>query len=245
MENKSYVAPGGQRTYFWYAEPPRPEHRRAGHGRLLVVPRPHGRRSARHGRGKARGLFGALIVRQQGDVKPARTYVTAFGDRQSINLRRGAATDTCAATKPVAGPTCLIAKPGERDRVRGHRDGQRRAHVPPARTLLGRHPHRDARRHRQGTGQLGGGDRQQDPRPGRLVRGAGDRRRLGRSGQLDAALPRAVPRRPGHVDDVARPQPRRHARAAQRRPRTLDGYSISSRRGIVSGSAGAAVRRRG
>ncbi|MEV4621612.1 multicopper oxidase domain-containing protein [Asanoa sp. NPDC049573] len=113
LGTNSYVAPGGQRTYYWYAKPRDPATGAQGTAGYWwyhdhMVGGPHGTA------GVGAGLFGALIVRRQGDVKPARTYVTAFGDRQTINLRRGSATDTCDATKPVAGPTCLIAKPGER-----------------------------------------------------------------------------------------------------------------------------------
>lgn len=113
VQSASYVPPGESRTYTWYAAP---RNNRTGSPGTAgywwyhdhVVGGPHGTQ------GLSAGLFGGLVVRRPGDPKPDRTYVTAFGDRQSINLRRGEATDTCDAVNPQPGPTCLVAKKGER-----------------------------------------------------------------------------------------------------------------------------------
>ena len=113
IHTDSWVPPGGQRTYIWFAKPRNASTGAQGTAGYWwyhdhMVGGPHGTR------GQGTGLFGGLVVRRQGDIRPNRTYVTAFGDLQSINLRRGAATDTCDPANPVPGPTCLIAKPGER-----------------------------------------------------------------------------------------------------------------------------------
>ncbi|WP_200207011.1 multicopper oxidase domain-containing protein [Micromonospora coerulea] len=113
VQSVSYVPPGESRTYTWYAAP---RNQRTGAQGTAgywwyhdhVVGGPHGTQ------GLSAGLFGGLVVRRPGDPKPDRTYVTAFGDRQSINLRRGDATDTCDAANPQPGPTCLVARKGER-----------------------------------------------------------------------------------------------------------------------------------
>ncbi|MDG4786073.1 multicopper oxidase domain-containing protein [Micromonospora sp. WMMD1102] len=111
VHSNSFVPPGGSRTYFWFAKP------RTGTSQGTagywwyhdhVVGGPHGTQGLRS------GLFGGLVVRRQGDPRPDRTYVTVFGDRQTINLRRSAEADTCDPVNPVPGPTCLVARLGER-----------------------------------------------------------------------------------------------------------------------------------
>lgn len=109
--SNSFVPPGGSRTYIWFAKPRSATSQgTAGYWWYHdhVVGGPHGTQ------GLSSGLFGGLVVRRQGDPRPDRTYVTAFGDRQTINLRRSADADTCDPVNPVPGPTCLVAKLGER-----------------------------------------------------------------------------------------------------------------------------------
>ncbi|MFJ6194836.1 multicopper oxidase domain-containing protein [Micromonospora sp. NPDC092111] len=112
-QSYSYVPPGQSRTYTWYAQK---RDRTTGSPGTAgywwyhdhVVGGPHGTQ------GLGAGLFGGLVVRRPGDQRPDRTYTTVFGDRQSINLRRGADTDTCDHDNPQPGPTCVVAKKGER-----------------------------------------------------------------------------------------------------------------------------------
>ncbi|MBY8874242.1 multicopper oxidase domain-containing protein [Micromonospora sp. PLK6-60] len=109
----SYVPPGQSRTYTWYAKKRDKEKGTPGTAGYWwyhdhVVGGPHGTQ------GLGAGLFGGLVVRRPGDPRPDRTYTTVFGDRQSINLRRGAAADTCDRDNPQPGPSCLVAKKGER-----------------------------------------------------------------------------------------------------------------------------------
>ncbi|MEV4629463.1 multicopper oxidase domain-containing protein [Micromonospora sp. NPDC049523] len=109
--SNSFVPPGGSRTYIWFAKPRSATSQgTAGYWWYHdhVVGGPHGTQ------GLSSGLFGGLVVRRQGDPRPDRTYVTAFGDRQTINLRRSADADTCDPVNPQPGPTCLVAKIGER-----------------------------------------------------------------------------------------------------------------------------------
>lgn len=113
VQSGSYVPSGGTRTYTWYAQPRNNKTGAQGTAGYWwyhdhVVGGPHGTQ------GLSSGLFGGLVVRRPGDPKPDRTYTVAFGDRQSINLRRGTATDTCAEVNPQPGPTCLVARKGER-----------------------------------------------------------------------------------------------------------------------------------
>ncbi|WP_217634836.1 multicopper oxidase domain-containing protein [Micromonospora pattaloongensis] len=111
VHSGSYVAPGESRTYTWFAKK-----RDGKHGGTAgywwyhdhVVGGEHGTQ------GIGAGLFGGVVVRRPGDPKPDRTYVTAFGDRQTINLRRAADADTCDPVNPQPGPTCFVAKIGER-----------------------------------------------------------------------------------------------------------------------------------
>ncbi|MEV0809071.1 multicopper oxidase domain-containing protein [Micromonospora sp. NPDC050200] len=113
VQSGSFVPPGQSRTYTWFAQQ---RNNRTGSPGTAgywwyhdhVVGGPHGTQ------GLGAGLFGGLVVRRPGDPKPDRTYTVVFGDRQSINLRRGAATDTCDAQNPQPGPTCLVARKGEK-----------------------------------------------------------------------------------------------------------------------------------
>ena len=113
VHGNSYVAPGESRTYIWYAKPRNPSAGAQGTAGYWwyhdhVVGGPHGTQ------GLGAGLFGGLVVRRQGDPRPDRTYVAVFGDRQTINLRKSADADTCDEQNPVPGPTCFVAKIGER-----------------------------------------------------------------------------------------------------------------------------------
>ncbi|RGC69360.1 Multicopper oxidase [Micromonospora sp. MW-13] len=113
VHSGSYVASGQSRKYTWYAKPRNSKTGSPGTAGYWwyhdhVVGGAHGTQ------GLSSGLFGGLVVRRQGDPRPDRTYVSVFGDRQSINLRRGAEADTCDAVNPQPGPTCLVAKVGER-----------------------------------------------------------------------------------------------------------------------------------
>jgi manganese oxidase len=113
VHSDSYVAPGQSRTYFWFAKPRNANTGSQGTAGYWwyhdhVVGGPHGTQGLRS------GLFGGLVVRRQGDPRPNRTYVLAFGDRQTINLRRSPEADTCDHENPVPGPTCMVANVGEK-----------------------------------------------------------------------------------------------------------------------------------
>lgn len=111
----SFVPPGRTRTYKWYAAP-----------RVAVAQRVVSIGTAGywwyhdhivgtdHGTGGLEsGLFGGLVVRRAGDLKPDKTFVQAFAPGQSINLRSYPATDTCD-TDPTPSNTCLLATNGQR-----------------------------------------------------------------------------------------------------------------------------------
>jgi FtsP/CotA-like multicopper oxidase with cupredoxin domain len=111
--NNSFVPPGESRTYTWFAKTPDKHDGTPGTAGYWwyhdhVVGGPHGTQ------GIGAGLFGGVIVRRPGDPKPDHTYVIAFGDRQTINLRRSPDTDTCDPQNPQPGPTCFVARQGER-----------------------------------------------------------------------------------------------------------------------------------
>lgn len=113
VHSNSFVPPGGSRTYIWFAKPRNSADGSQGTAGYWwyhdhVVGGPHGTQ------GIGAGLFGGVVVRRQGDPRPVRTYVTAFGDRQTINLRRSPEADTCDHDNPQPGPTCLVATVGER-----------------------------------------------------------------------------------------------------------------------------------
>jgi FtsP/CotA-like multicopper oxidase with cupredoxin domain len=113
VHSNSFVPPGGSYTYIWYAQPRNTTTGAQGTAGYWwyhdhVVGGPHGTVGIRS------GLFGGVVVRRQGDPRPDRTYVLAFGDRQTINLRRSSEADTCDPESPVPGPTCVVAKVGEK-----------------------------------------------------------------------------------------------------------------------------------
>ncbi|MEV4754112.1 multicopper oxidase domain-containing protein [Micromonospora sp. NPDC049559] len=113
VHSGSFVPSGQSRTYLWYAQKRNPEAGTPGTAGYWwyhdhVVGNAHGTQ------GLNSGLFGGVVVRRPGDPRPDRTYVSVFGDRQTINLRRGAAADTCDPYNPQPGPTCLVARKGER-----------------------------------------------------------------------------------------------------------------------------------
>lgn len=116
QQTNSIVPPGRSRTYKWFAEP-----RVEVAGRIVsqgtagywwyhdhVVGTDHG------SGGLDTGLWGALIVRRAGDLKPDRTFVVGMGTARTINLRRYPDTDACDPAGPVPSNTCLVAKQGER-----------------------------------------------------------------------------------------------------------------------------------
>jgi manganese oxidase len=113
MQTDSYVSPDESRTYLWYARPPARKRGIAGtagywwyHDHVV---------GTMHGTGGLKsGLFGALIVRRLGDPLPDHTYVTAFGDLMTINLRRAPATDTYDPADPKPGLTSFVANQGQR-----------------------------------------------------------------------------------------------------------------------------------
>ncbi|HEX5598377.1 MAG TPA: multicopper oxidase domain-containing protein [Micromonosporaceae bacterium] len=113
VHSNSFVASGESRTYTWYAKARDQKTGSLGTAGYWwyhdhVVGGEHGTQ------GVGAGLFGGLVVRRKGDPKPDRTFVTAFGDRQTINLRRGAEADNCDWDNPQPGPACFVARLGER-----------------------------------------------------------------------------------------------------------------------------------
>ncbi len=111
---RSFVPPGGTRTFTWYAAPLAATANRvtsqgtAGYWWYHdhVVGTPHGTGGA------ASGLFGAMIVRRPGDPIPDHTYVVGMGPNSTINLRddpdcRG------SPTLAKASNTCYVAQPGQ------------------------------------------------------------------------------------------------------------------------------------
>lgn len=110
----SFVPPGEARTFIWYAAP-----RLATAGRVTsqgtagywwyhdhMVGTEHGTGGA------ASGLYGALIVRRPGDVRPDRTYVVGMGPDATLNLRHH---PDCPSVPrlPDASQGCYVAEQGE------------------------------------------------------------------------------------------------------------------------------------
>jgi FtsP/CotA-like multicopper oxidase with cupredoxin domain len=113
VHSGSWVAPGESRSYLWYARPRAPKRGIPGTAGYWwyhdhVVGTPHGTG------GTKSGLFGALVVRRPSDPVPDHTFVTAFGDLMTINLRRYPATDTYDHMNPKKSLTSFVAKQGER-----------------------------------------------------------------------------------------------------------------------------------
>lgn len=113
MLTHSWVAPGEERTYVWYARPPARKRGIPGtagywwyHDHMV---------GTMHGTGGVTsGLFGALIVRRRNDPLPHRTYVTAMGDAMTLNLRRYPDTDAYDPDNPKPGPLSFVANQGQR-----------------------------------------------------------------------------------------------------------------------------------
>jgi FtsP/CotA-like multicopper oxidase with cupredoxin domain len=114
LETGSWVRPGSARTYTWFAAP-----RASTAGRVTsqgtagywwyhdhIVGTSHGTGGA------ASGLFGAVIVRRPGDVRPDRTYVVGMGGNTTLNLRD---FPDCRGEPSIAkaSNTCYVALPGE------------------------------------------------------------------------------------------------------------------------------------
>lgn len=110
----SWVRPGGARTYTWYAAPlTATAGRVTGQGTAgywwyhdHIVGTPHGTGGA------ASGLFGALIVRRAGDLKPDRTYVVGMGPDATLNLRHNPDCDGAIRVEESS-KTCFVANRGE------------------------------------------------------------------------------------------------------------------------------------
>jgi FtsP/CotA-like multicopper oxidase with cupredoxin domain len=114
----SFVPPGAARTYVWYAAP------RVTAGQRVVSMGTAGYwwyhdhvAGNTHGTGGlASGLFGGLIVRRPGDVRPDRPpYVVAMGGpRPMINFATEPDTFICDRDSNRQGPACFVAEKGER-----------------------------------------------------------------------------------------------------------------------------------
>ncbi len=107
----SYVAPGESRTYTWHAKAPaNGMPGTAGYWWYHdhVVGTGHGTA------GMKAGLLGAVVVRRAADPRPELTFVTFFGDNQTINLRRYPNIDTYDPNNPRPGPTSFVAREGQR-----------------------------------------------------------------------------------------------------------------------------------
>lgn len=111
--SNSSVPPGESRTYTWHAKAPSKKDGLPGtagywwyHDHVV---------GTMHGTGGLNaGLLGAVVVRRAGDPLPDHTYVTFFGNSQTINLRRHPNIDTYDPNNPVPGPTSFVAREGER-----------------------------------------------------------------------------------------------------------------------------------
>ena len=114
VHSGSWVPPGSSRTYTWYAAP-----------RVTVADRVVSMGTAgtwwyhdhvagtSHGTGGLHaGLFGALVVRRPGDIRPDHHYTVVMGPQQSINFRRFPESFSCdRGTNPNS---CFVAKQGDR-----------------------------------------------------------------------------------------------------------------------------------
>ncbi len=112
VHSDSWVAPGESRTYIWYARPKDPSKGIPGTAGYWwyhdhIVGTMHGTA------GLAAGLFGALVVRREGDQLPDHTYVAAMGDKMELNTRRYPDTDTYDPDNPRPGPTSFVARQGQ------------------------------------------------------------------------------------------------------------------------------------
>lgn len=113
----SFVPSGGARTYLWYASP------RTSVGARVTSLGTAGywwyhdhAGGTDHGTGGvSSGLFGALIVRRAGDIRPDVSYTVAMGGpRPQINFASGAAAFTCDSNGNVPSHSCFVAREGQR-----------------------------------------------------------------------------------------------------------------------------------
>ena len=114
-QHGSFVPPGAARTFLWYAAPRTHAGKRVGslgsagywwyHDHIA---------GTTHGTGGVgAGLFGALVVRRPGDLKPDRTFVIGMGNDATLNLARYPATD-CAGPVSAVSNRCVVGKDGGR-----------------------------------------------------------------------------------------------------------------------------------
>jgi manganese oxidase len=116
LDTGTFVPPGQSRTFTWFAAP-----RVADAGAVLSMGtagywwyHDHAAGTAHGTGGVGSGLFGGLVVRRPGDLRPDHTYTVAMGDASTINLRRYPDTDTCDPADPQPSATCFVARQGER-----------------------------------------------------------------------------------------------------------------------------------
>lgn len=101
--HRSFVGPGESRTFIWYAAP-----RVTVDGRVVslgtagywwyhdhVVGSTHGTS------GLEAGLFGGMVVRRKGDIRPDRTHTVVMGPNATINLQRNPAPFTATEGERV------------------------------------------------------------------------------------------------------------------------------------------------
>jgi FtsP/CotA-like multicopper oxidase with cupredoxin domain len=110
----SYVPPGEARTFLWYAAPRTSAGKRVGSLGTAGYWWYHDHIGGTvHGTGGvSSGLFGAVIVRRAGDLKPDRTFVVGMGNDATMNLARYPDTD-CGPVSEVSN-RCLVGKVGDR-----------------------------------------------------------------------------------------------------------------------------------
>lgn len=114
VQNDSWVPPGGRRTFVWYAAP------RATVGGRVVSLGTAGYwwyhdhiAGTDHGTGGLdAGLFGGMIVRRPGDLRPDVTHTVVLGPGPEINFNRYPDTFTC--DPPEASASCFVARQGQR-----------------------------------------------------------------------------------------------------------------------------------